>query len=66
MVVSGRTGKLLPEQKEGVETKQELKILGVTFNVNPCNWDTQFKFMLSKALFRMYTLHICKYYAQNL
>ena len=37
MVERGRTRKSLPEQVEGVERKQELKILRVTFNENPCN-----------------------------
>ena len=35
MVERGRTRKSLPEQVEGVKRKQELKILGVTFNGNP-------------------------------
>ena len=66
MVERGRTWKSLPEQVEGVERKQEHKISGVTFNENPCNWDTQFDSMLSKAVARMHILRVCKYYGYSI
>ena len=66
MVERGRTRKSLPEQVKGVERKQELKILGVTFYEIPCNWDTQFDSMLSKALSRMYILRVCKCYGYSI
>ena len=46
--------------------KSELKLLGVTVNQDPCNWDAQFENMLSKATSRLYILRVCKYYGYSL
>ena len=54
-VERGRTKKSLPQQVEEVERKQELKILGVTFNKNPCNWDTQFDSIRLECTFCVFT-----------
>ena len=56
----------LPESIDGIARKSELKLLGVTFNEDPCNWDTQFENMLSKASSRLYILRVCKYYGYSL
>ena len=37
------------DQKTPPERKGELKLLGVTFHENPCNWDTHFHNMMDKA-----------------
>ena len=42
--------------------KSELKLLAVTFNEHPCNWDTHFDHMLSKASSRLNILRVRKYY----
>lgn len=55
MVKSGRTKKSLPKQVEEVEREQELKILGVTFNKNPCNWDAQFDSTRLECTFCVFT-----------
>ena len=42
MVVKGKTTMPLPEPVDGIIRKSELKLLGVTVNEDPCNWDVQF------------------------
>ena len=49
MVVKGKTIRPLPEPVDGIIRKSELKLLGVTVNEDPCNWDVQFENMVSKA-----------------
>ena len=51
---------------DGITRKSELKLLGVTVNEDPCNWDVQFENMLSKASSRLYILRVCKYYGFSL
>ena len=36
--MKGRTKKPLPVTIEGIGRKSELKLLGVTFNEDPCSW----------------------------
>ena len=43
-----------------IERKNELKLLGVTFHENPCNWNIHFHNMIDKADSRLYILRICK------
>ena len=40
------------------ERKSELQLLEVTFHENPCNWDTHFHYMMSKAISRLYILKV--------
>ena len=56
MVVRGKTRKPLPEATSDIQRKSELNLLGVTFNEQPCNWDTHFDHMLSKASSGLYIL----------
>ena len=37
-------------------------MLGVTFNQDPCNWDTHFDLLLHKASSRLYIIRVCKFY----
>ena len=62
MVVEGKTRMPL----HGIAGKSELRLLGVTVNEDPCNWDTHFENMLSKANIRLYILGVCKYYGFSL
>ena len=63
MVERGNTWKLTPPGDiDGIARKKELKLLGVTFNEDPCNWDTRFEHMLGKANSRLYILSVCKYF----
>ena len=66
MVVKGKTTMPLPEPVDGITRKSELKLLGVTVNQDPCNWDAQFENMLNKATSRLYILRVCKYYGYSL
>ena len=66
MVVKGKIRMPLPESVDGIAKKSKLKLLGVTVNEDPCNWDTQFENMLSKASSRLYILRVCKYYGYSL
>ena len=66
MVVKGKTTMPLPEPVDRITRKSELKLLGVTVNEDPCNWDVQFENMLSKASSRLYILRVCKYYGFSL
>ena len=52
-----------------IERKGELKLLGVTLNEEPCNWDTHlmhFDLVISKASPIIYILRVCKYYGYSL
>ena len=66
MVVSRKTRKTPPGKIVGIVRKKELKLLGVIFNEDPCNWDTQFEHMLGKANSRLYILRVCKYFDYSL
>ena len=66
MVVKGKTQKPIPAPLKGICRKNELKLLGITFNENPCNWDTQFENMMEKANSRLCILRVCKYYGYSL
>ena len=65
MVIRRKTRKPLPEAISNIQRKSELKLLGVTFNKQPCNWDTHFDHMLGKASSRLYILRVCKYYGYS-
>ena len=62
----GKTQKTPPETVHMIERKSELKLLGVTFHENPCNWDSHFQNMMDKANSRLHILRICKYYGYTL
>ena len=42
MILRGMTKKPLLEPLPNIKRKNELKLLGVTSNEHPCNWDTDF------------------------
>ena len=46
LVMRGKTQKTPPGTVSITERKSELKLLGVTFHENPCNWDTHFHNMM--------------------
>ena len=51
-----------PPQVPGIERKEWLKLLGITFREDPCNWDLRVDSLLSRAASRLYIFRICKYY----
>ena len=66
MVVHVVTPVTLPDPIPSVERKTWLRILGVTLQDNPCNWDFHFEQMLWKASGRIYIMRVCKYYGLSL
>jgi hypothetical protein len=56
----------LPELIPSIKRKTWLKLLGVTLQDNPCNWDLHFEEMLKKANGRMYIMRVCKYYGLSI
>ena len=66
LVMRGKTQKNPPETVHTIERKSELKLSGVTFHENPCNWDSHFQNRTDKANSRLHILRICKYYGYTL
>ena len=62
MIVRGRTSIPLPSCIPFIKRKTWLKILGITLEEIPENWDRHFEEILKKASGRMYILRVCKYY----
>ena len=62
MIFRGKTIKPLPVPLLDIKRKNALKLLGVTFNEHPCNWETHFDQMITKASSRLYFLRVCKFY----
>ena len=65
MVLSGNSSKPLPDPIQGIKRRDWLKLLGVTFQDKPCNWDKHFQHMISKACGRLYILRVCKFYGYS-
>lgn len=61
MVVHGRISKPLPPVVQGIERKSWLKLLGITFQENPSDWDLHVDNLLRKSRSRLYILCVCKY-----
>ena len=66
LLLRGKTTRTPPEPLEIIESKEKLKLLGVTFEQVPVNWDTQIDYLLSKNSSRLYILRICKYYGYSI
>ena len=66
MVLSKGVLKQLPPQIDGIKRKEWLKLLGVSFQDDPCCWDLHIDNILSKASGRMYILRVCKSHGYNL
>ena len=64
-VMKVKTRKQIPEKIPETERKSELKLLGVTFSSNPCNWDTHIDSLLHRAASRLYILRVCKFYGYS-
>ena len=66
MVLSKGVLKQLPPQIDGIKRKDWLKLLGVSFQDDPCGWDLHIDNVLSKASGRIYILRVCKSHGYNL
>ena len=61
MLLRSRTTKPARPPVPGIERKEWLILLGITFHEDPCNWDLHIDSLLSRAASRLYVLRICKY-----
>ena len=66
LLLKGRTTRTPPEPLEIIGGKEKLKLLGVTFEQVPVNWDTHIDYLLSNASSRLYIIRICKYYGYSI
>ena len=62
MLLKGKSTKALPVPLASIEWKPSLKLLGVTFQSDPCNWDLHLDNILSKASSCLYMSCVCKFY----
>ena len=65
LLLWGKTTSTPPEPLEIIGRKEKLKLLGVTFEQVPVNWDIHIDYLLSKASSRLYIIRICKYYGYS-
>ena len=54
ILLKGKSTKALPVPLAFIERKPSLKLLGLTFQSNPCNWDLYSDNILLKACSRLY------------
>ena len=66
LLLRGRTIRTPPEPLEIIGRKEKLKLLGVTFEQVPVNWDTHNDYLPSKANSKLYIIRICKYYGYSI
>lgn len=62
MIIHGKTTMPTPPLLPEIKRKKWLKLLGITFQENPCTWDVHIDSMLSKASSRLYIIRVCKAY----
>ena len=55
----------VPSPVPGIEQKEWLKLLGITFFEDPCNWDLHIDSLLSRAASRLYIFRMYKYYGYS-
>ena len=48
--MKGKTEKDQPDPLQYIKRKSNLKLLGITFEDNPTNWDTHFDYMFFSKL----------------
>ena len=60
LVIRGRTTLPPPEPIDTIERVSYLKLLGVTFQDSPTNWDKHFDDFMERAVKRMHILRVCK------
>ena len=60
LVIRGRTTLPPPEPIVTIKRVSYLKLLGVTFQDSPTNWDKHFDDLMERALKRMHILRVCK------
>ena len=66
LLLRGKSTRMPPEPLEIIGRKEKLKLLGVTFEQVPVNWDTHIDYLLSKASSKLCIIRICKYYGYSI
>ena len=66
LLLRGKGARIPPEPLDIIDRNDKLNLLGVTFEENPMNWDTQFEYLLSKASSRLYILRLCRHYKYSI
>ena len=66
LLLRGKTTRTPPEPMEIIRTKEKLKLLSVTFEQVPVNWDIHIDYLHSKVSIRLYIIRICKYYGYSI
>ena len=66
MILSKGVLKKPPPQIYGIKCKEWLKLLGVSFQDDPCRWELHVGNVLSKASGQMHILRVCKSHGYNL
>ena len=66
MILSKGVLKKPPPQIYGIKSKEWLKLLGVSFQDDPCRWELHVGNVLSKASGQMHILRVCKSHGYNL
>ena len=62
MLLKSGSLKVPPAPLAVVERKNKLKLLGVTFEDDPVNWDSNIDHLRIKASSRLYILRLCRFY----
>ena len=60
IVMKGRTTLLSPGEIVDIKRVPYLKLIGVTFQDSPTNWNKHFDDLMDRALKRMHILRVCK------
>ena len=60
LVIRGRTTLPPPEPINTIERVSYLKLLGVTFQDSPTNWEKHFDDLMKRAVKRTHILRVCK------
>ena len=66
LLLRGRVLRIPPKLLDIIDCNDKLNLLGVGFEENPMNWDTQFEYLLSKASSRLYILRVCRHYKYSI
>ena len=65
MTIHGNTRKEKPPLLHEIERRDWLKLLGVTFQEKPTDWDLHLDHLLSKTSSRLYIIRVCRGYGYH-
>ena len=65
MTIHGKTNKVKPPLLPDIKRRGRLKLLGITFQENPCAWDMHSDSVLKKASNHLYIIWVCKAYGYS-